>query len=169
MARITPSTGTFDIEAFEDMEPYKVRIKAFNIAENDHPQYGKQKRLEVTWELLDDPDSAPRDWMSLKLGKNQEGQVSKLRMLLNALGNRPKDAEIAWFDDATYEWSYEPDGAPFSKISEGQEVILRGESVMKKDGSGRVFRIKTYQSEVSRKRKPVPANVGATEDSEPPF
>lgn len=169
MARITPSTGTFDIEAFADMEPYRVRLKAFKIEEKDHPTYGRSKRLEVTWELPDDPDNAPRDWMSLKLGKQQDGQVSKLRMLLNALAKQPKDAEIAWFDDATYEWSYEPNGAPFSTISEGQEVILRGESVLKEDGSGRAFKIRTYQSEVSRRRRPVPASVGAGEDSEPPF
>lgn len=142
MARITPSTGTFDPESFVDYEPYRVQLKTIAFSESS-PQYGSEKRLELTWDMEDGQDL--RDWVGLRLGKQQSGQVSKLRMLLNALSEKPEATEVAWFDDETLEWSYTKDGAPFRKLGAGVEVVVRGKVTDKADGSGRRFQVTAYQ------------------------
>jgi hypothetical protein len=144
MARITPPTQNTDID-LQDHEAYRARLKAIDFEESDHPQYGHQRRLIVDWEPLTMEGFTIRDWISLRLGRQQNGQTSKLRMLLNALSQKPKAEEIAWFDDETLEWSYDGEHMA-NKLTVDQEVILRGETTEKVvDGqTKRRFKIGVY-------------------------
>ena len=146
MARITPSSGsTIDLTVVEDDEPYKGILKKPKDGwfTKGSAEYGGEDRLTIDWQLKDGSDSI-RDWISLRLGKQQNGTVSKLRMLLNALSDKPRDTEVKWFDSETLEWGYEDD-KPYNKISEGMEVVFRGVHGTKQDGSGK-FTIQKYQA-----------------------
>jgi hypothetical protein len=150
MPRITPSSGsTIDLSSLEDDEPYKGILKQPKEGwfSKGSAEYGAEDRLTVDWQL-EDGDDTIRDWISLRLGKQQNGTVSKLRMLLNALSDKPRDTEVKWFDSDTLEWSYEGD-KPFNKITEGMEVVFRGVHGLKQDGN-RKFTIQKYQAPKAR-------------------
>lgn len=158
MPRITPSSA--QIVILEDDEAYKGILRKPKDQQGwftkGSAEYGGEDRLTIDWEL-EDGDTL-RDWISLRLGKQQNGTVSKLRMLLNALSDKPRDAEIKWFDSDTLEWSYDGD-KPFNKISEGMEVLFRGIQGTKQDGN-RKFTIQKYAAPSTarasgRKTKPV--------------
>src|SRR2546421_8217465 len=123
MARITPAQNSFDLENLRDYDPYRARLKKIDWGRSSE-EYGAESRLELTWALLGgEDDQTLKDWISLRLGQQQNGQVAKLRMLLNALAGRPEATEVAWFDDETLEWSY--DGTvPAGQLAEGHEVRL---------------------------------------------
>lgn len=174
MARITPSTGTAtDVSQLEDDEPYVVEIIGMSFDESDHPQYGRQKRLRLTLAFVDENGQANRDdtildWVGLKLGQKQDGEIAKLRQLLNALAREPKETTVAWFDDDTMEWSYDGEIAT-GRLEEGQRVVIRGELVMKTGQDGtpvRRYRVKKYQP-LNRKAggpkgvSPSPSNGGS--------
>lgn len=169
MARITPSSGSnFDLTILEDDEPYKGVLRK---PKGDNgwltkgaPEYGGEDRLTIDWELEDGVQTV-RDWVSLRLGKQQNGTVSKLRMLLNALSDKPRDTEIKWFESETLEWGYDDSNKPFNVISEGMEVIFRGVHGTKQDGTGK-FTIQKYQAP---KAKTAAKGKIAKADEEPPF
>lgn len=164
MTRISAATSS--MPDLEDHEPYEVSLKSIEWT-TSAIEYGGDKRLQLTWAFPNDPDETLRDWMAPKLGKNQSGQVSKLRGLLNALVGKPEATEIAWFDDETLEWSYEGD-QPYSKLSVGLPVIIRGKSEIKTgEGGGRRFRITAYQPiKKTASAKPKPAPVAANVDAD---
>jgi hypothetical protein len=144
MARITPNSGsTLDLTVLEDLEPYKGILTKPKDGwySKGAAEYGGEDRLTIDWQLEDGENL--RDWISLRLGKQQNGTVSKLRMLLNALSDKPRDSEVKWFDSETMEWGY--DDKPFNVIAEGMEVVFRGIHGTKQDGSGK-FTITQYQA-----------------------
>lgn len=165
MTRITPASGqVIDFEQFEDHEPYKGTLKKISWSEGS-VEYGSEKRLTLDWELEDGITSV-RDWISLRLGKQQNGTVSKLRQLLNALSEKPTDTQVEWFDPDTLEWSYVKDGAPFNKLAEGMNVIFRGKLGMRSDGQGRKYTVTVYQAPKKATGK---AKVKPVSDEEIPF
>ena len=178
MARITPPTQG-SIPQLEDHEPYRASIANIEWDQSEHPQYGQQTRLVVDFALDNQPDQKIRDWIALRLGRQQNGQVSKLRKLLNAIGQQPEAADIAWFDDDTLEWSYDGN-KPYAKLDLGLPVIIRGQTVEKpsENGPKRRFVINVYQpagiAQKSEPRrlgrpqvvKPTPSDI---EDDEVPF
>lgn len=169
MPRITPSSGsTVDLSVLEDDEPYKgiLRKPKDGWLSKGSMEYGGEDRLTIDWELEDGINSV-RDWISLRLGKQQNGTVSKLRMLLNALSDKPRDTEIKWFDTDTLEWGY--DDKPFNKITEGSEILFRGIGGIRQDGN-RKFTIQKYGPPKAR----MAATAGGKKlkpasDEEPPF
>src|SRR5205809_976461 len=109
MTRITPSSGNaIDLTQLDDDEPYKgvIRKPKDGWYSEGSEQYGGGQRLTIDFEL-EDGVSTVRDWISLRLGKQQNGTVSKLRMLLNALSQKPRDTEVKWFESETLEWGYD--------------------------------------------------------------
>lgn len=153
MARITPSSGGTNLEQLVDYEPYPAVLQEIAWTEGS-PQYGSEQRLELTWELED--GTSLRDWIAPRLGRQRNGQVAKLRALLNALGQQPEQADIAWFDDETLEWSYDGD-TPYLALEVGLEVIIRGKVEDRADGSGLRFRILNYQAPQTVIPEPAPA------------
>lgn len=166
MARITPSSGsTIDLTTLEDDEPIHGILKKPKDGwfTQGSAEYGGEDRLTIDWELED--GETIRDWVSLRLGKSTKtGQVSKLRMLLNALGEKPRDSWV-WFNNETLEWGYdEQDIAmknPYAKVTEGLEVIFRGVHGTKQDGSGK-FTIQKYAPVKSKASEKKPAGKGHT-------
>ncbi len=162
MARITAA----DVSQLEDDEPYVMEITGMSFEESDHPQFGHQKRLRVTLAFVDESGQANRedtilDWLGLKLGQQQSGEIAKLRQLLNALAEEPKETTIAWFDDETLEWSYDGNEAAM-QLAEGRRVVVRGELVTKVGLDGtpvRRYRVKKYQP--IKKNRPKSGNGAA--------
>lgn len=164
MTRITPSSGsTLDLTVLEDDEPYKGILKKPKDGwmSPGALEYGGEDRLTIDWELED--KETLRDWISLRLGKQQNGTVSKLRMLLNALSDKPRDTEVKWFDSETLEWGY--DDKAYNKVSEGMEVVFRGIHGTKQDGSGK-FTIQKYQT-VKAKAPAAAGKKNAPRDVDP--
>lgn len=142
MERVTASSGSaIDVGQFEDHEPYKGTLKKIDFTTGS-AEYGSEQRLTLDWEL-ENGDNV-RDWISLRLGKQQNGTVSKLRQLLNALSEKPADTQVEWFDPDSLEWSYEKNGAAFNKLAVGAVVIFRGKRGVKADGSAK-FTVNVYQ------------------------
>ena len=149
MPRIFPSNGAVDIEHLNDYEPYTVQLQAIGWSQGS-PQYGGEQRLELTWEIDGREGETLKDWLSLRLGKQQNGNVSRLRALLNALAARPELTEISFFDTDTMEWGYDgPQGPAAARLSEGAQVVVRGKRVLKQDNSGYRFQIEVYQTTAS--------------------
>ena len=170
MPRITPSSGTnVDLSELVDDEAIKgvlTKPKDGWWSEGSE-QYGGGQRLTVDW-TLEDEVSTVRDWISLRLGKQQNGTVAKLRQLLNALSDRPRDTEIRWFDSDTLEWSYDGQTAD-NKITEGMIVLFRGVHGTKQDGSDK-FTIQKYGAvNATTKAKAATKAKTARNTDEPPF
>ena len=147
MARITPATGSYTAPTLEDHDPYPATLTAIEWVTSDE-KYGGEKRLQLDWALSE--DVSVRDWVGLRLGKQQSGQVSKLRALINAISGKPEATEVAWFDDEDMTWSYDGVTAHGKLMPDVCEVIIRGTSVMRDDGTRR-FSIKVYQSAKAQK------------------
>lgn len=144
MARITPASGAVAVPELEDYEPYGARLAAIDFDMSSEEFGTPEKRLVVDWALADDPDTTVRDWVGLRLGKQQSGKVSQLRAMLNAISGKAEDTEIAWFDDESLEWSYDGKVAA-EMLAEGQRVVLRGKVVERKAG-GKRYKVTTYQA-----------------------
>jgi len=138
--RITPSSRTVNV-TIEPDEFYEVTLKALATSTGS-AQYGGELQLQVDWEYED--ASEVRDWISLRLGKQQNGTVAKLRQLLNSIAGKPYDTEIAWFDSDTMEWGYEKDGDAFDKLTEGRSCLARGIRGTKEDGQP-TFKVDAYR------------------------
>ena len=156
MARISPSAN-FQAPVLEDHEGYNATLKDFDWVTSSE-QYGGEKRLQLDWQIEGESYSI-RDWVGLRLGKQQSGQVSKLRALLNAIAGKPEATEIAWFDDETTEWSYDGTTAYGKLEPDACEVIVRGTSMAKEDGTSR-FSVKVYQPKKATAKRQL-ATVGA--------
>ena len=106
---------------------------------------GWDPQLMVEWELKQ--GATIRDYISLRLGTATNGKPAKLRQLLNALAEKPKDAEL-WFDSDTLEWGYDmaPEAPAWGVLTEGLAVQFRGAlRPAGKDGIRR-YRIDGYRS-----------------------
>jgi hypothetical protein len=160
VARITPPQQLTDLGEIKDYEPYRMLITGIDWDESDHPQYGHQRRMVVDFASPDDESFTVRDWISPRLGRQQNGQVSKLRQLLNAVAGQPPATEIAWFDDETLEWSYDGQ-TPYAKLEQDFEVIVRGQVAEKETDQGkqRRYRINIYQKADEPPPTPPPAPV----------
>lgn len=179
MARITPSSGSnIDLTIVEDDTPYKGTLKMPKDGwlSKGSAEYGGEDRLTVDWDLGEGPGTSIRDWISLRLGKQQNGTVSKLRMLLNALSDKPRDTEVKMFVSETLEWGYDEakfdaDGKylnPFNKITEGMEVVFIGQHGTKKDGSGK-FTIEKYSAPKAKVAAVSGRKIAPVSNEEPPF
>jgi hypothetical protein len=151
MPRITPSTGSVNLERLVDHDPYHATLTEFAWTSSS-PQYGSEPRLELTWQL--DDSTTVKDWLSLKLGRQQDGTPSKLRQLLNGIVGESPIAEIKWFDTDTLEWSY-ADDIPYARLELGFEITLRGVHKERPDGQGLRYGVTTYQSPNLRPVAPV--------------
>lgn len=171
MARITPAEARISSLELEDDASYKATITAIDWSTSSE-EFGSEKRLQVDFlpDGAEDGDTV-RDWFGLRLGRAQNGAVSKLRQLLNAVAGQPSTAEIKWFDDETAEWSYDGE-KPFSKLAEGMEVIFEGANGQKRDGTP-IYRIQRYKkvpaaAPATGKPKAKPLQpVGVTQDVDP--
>lgn len=157
MARITPTVGV-------DLEDDKLYVGTLHskpkIEKSTNPQY-PDDRLVVDWALNMDGGTV-RDWLSLKLGVNAtNGQPSKLRSMLNAIAEKPKDAEL-WFDPETLEWGYDLDGddttPAYAKLTPGLQVTFKGENRKKSNGGSR-YAITGYKTPAKRQPKLVAADA----------
>lgn len=160
MARITPPIGNGAFVELDDHELYEGQLVNIDWGTSSE-QYGGDTRMILDWQIGEDANDTVRDYLSLRLGKQQSGQVSKLRMLLNSLSHRKDVEEIAWFDDESLEWSYDGVNAE-NKLELGMTVGFRGRNVAKQDGSGDRFAINVYQpmkqkSASAGRSKPKPA------------
>lgn len=153
MSWITPPQGgaTYD-GTLPELDPIEVVLKSVVVAPDE--KFGSGPRAALVWETIEHEQQQIFDWASVKLGKNNSGQVSKMRSIINAIEGRPTDAEIAGIDDETLEYALDGsaiDGA----VKAGVRVVVRGENVTK-DANGEpltFFRVKHYKPV----QKPVPA------------
>ena len=133
---------------FEDDEYYKATLKAFKIEASKNPKY-PDDQLKV--ELMHGEHSFG-DYLGLKLGMRSDGSIAKLRQLLNALAERPKDEEL-WFDPDTLEWGYDlaDDSTPaHAKLTVGMAVMFKGE---RRQSNGKSFyRVTGYKSAAKAKK-----------------
>lgn len=144
MSRVTPdSTPGPDLK---DFEPYGVTLASLPTIGAGGAEWGSKPRAELTWRLdgNEDPDDTLKDWAGITLKPTTDGAPSKLSELLNALAGKPATTKVAWFDDVTFEWGYETDGAAFSRLCEGLPATIRGKKKLNKKNELR-FRIETYQ------------------------
>lgn len=177
MARILPPAppapaleNPVDVNRLRNYEGYRARLADINWSRT-RPEYGDEKRLVLDWELVDLGGSV-RDYLNLKLGRQQSGQVSKLRQLLNALAERSETAEIAWFNDDEGDeagenplcWGYEGSGVPERRLHAGIEVSVRGKLVERSDGQGRRYQVEVYESASAA---PAPAATDGHSGREP--
>ena len=142
MSRTTASTGGGVELNLEDDAPYLGVLVSAAIEKSKNPAY-PDDRLKVVWEAKQ--GATVFDWLSIKLGEMPGGGYAKLRQLLNALAEKPKDAEV-WFDAATLEWGYDmAAGSPaFAVLTPGMAVTFRGENGKNAKGD-KVYRIKSYR------------------------
>jgi hypothetical protein len=167
MARYTPPPPPapaieepVDVNRVRNYEAYRARLTAINW-NRTRPEYGNKKQLALDWELVDIGGEL-RDFLGLSLGQQQNGGISKLRQLLNALGGQPEAAEIYWFNDEEGDergqnplaWGYEPNDVPYMTLQEWQEVQVRGRVVERSDGKGYRYKIEVYEA-------PEASSVGA--------
>ncbi len=127
MSRITPASDGNPNNLEEDVAYQGVLVSA-KVAKSKNPQY-PDDQIEVDWELRQGVKQ--RDWLPIKVGiQAATKQPSKLRQLLNACAEKPKDAEL-WFDADTLEWGYDLEGADdtpaYAKLTAGMLVNFKGE------------------------------------------
>lgn len=170
MAKITPSANHVGPQ-LEDDTSYKATLVGIEWSVSS-PEYGSERRLQLDWlpEGCEEYETV-RDWISLRLGKQQNGTVSKLRQLLNAIAGKPSGTDIKWFDDETLEISWSGEG-PEDQLTTGREVILEGVNGTKADGSpkfsvARYKRLPTAAAAAPATRRSAPQPVGAVVDVNP--
>jgi hypothetical protein len=141
MARLKPGTG--DSLALDDDQTYQGVLISAKVAPSKVE--GWKPQLEVEWELRQ--GAKLRDWIGLGLTL-PNSQPTKLRLLLNALGEKPKDEEL-WFDPDTLEWGYDLDGddstPAYAALRPGLVVMFKGENRANPKG-GSYYRITGYRS-----------------------
>ena len=149
MARVTPPQGGGYDGGLPDDEPIPVELLSIDVVEDQRFDAGP--RFALKWQTVDGNDIWIRDWLSVRLGKQQSGQVSKLRGLVNALHGRKATDEVAWADDETAEYGLDGEDTT-GRIEPGIRVAVIGQNVVKDDGST-VFRVEKY--------RPLPAQRGS--------
>jgi hypothetical protein len=165
MSRLSSASKSTDFGvALPDFDPLHAGLNELTLEEGN---FGTQ--LKLVWRLTDEKfgDQWVWDYVSLKLGKNNSGQASKLRKLLNALMGQPEVGEV-WFDDVSFEYGIGEDGPVSGMLKLGEtEVILRGQNQPdKNDPTATRFRVTTYQSAGAKTEKPAaaPATAAAAAD-----
>jgi hypothetical protein len=150
MTRITPATDGNPNNMEED-SLYQGVLSSAKKVKSKNAQY-PEDQIEVDWELRQGVKQ--RDWLSLRLGiQAATKQPSKLRQLLNALAEKPKDAEL-WFDADTLEWGYDLDGddetPAYAKLTAGMLVNFKGEL---RDNRYKITRYAAVSNGQTKKRK----------------
>lgn len=148
MARITQSAGP----DLNDDELYTGVLVSAKFAKSTKDGYADQ--VEVQWELRQ--GGMLKDWPSVSLGTTTNGTPSRLRQLLNALVEKPKDEEL-WFDPDTLEWGYDLDGEDttpaYAVLKPGLVVSFKGEN--RKNAKGELrYKITGYRAPANGKLKP---------------
>lgn len=142
MARTTPST-VVDL-GLEDDEPYVGLLVSAEFKKSNKADYPDQ--VLVKWELRQ--GGILWDYIGISLGlQAATKQPSKLRQLLNALAERPKDAEV-WFDGGTLEWGYDLGSAvspAYAVLTPGMAVTFKGEKRKSGDGTMR-YKVTGYKT-----------------------
>ncbi len=149
MTRQTAPSGGYD---GEDDELYTGVLVSAKIEKSKNPAY-PDDQLHVVWEAKQ--GAKVSDYLSLKLGNNAStGAPSKLRQMLNALGEREKGEEL-WFDSDTLEWGYDLDGddttPAYAVLTPGMTAQFKGENRPGKDG-GNFYKITGYRAPKAKKK-----------------
>ena len=137
-----------------DDEPYIGVLVSAKVVPSKTEGWADQ--LEVDFELRQ--GGAQRDWLPLNL-TTKAGTPSKLRQLLNAIAEQPKDT-ACWWDPDTLEWGYDvdtADSAAYAQVNKcvGMMVQFRGENRKNKVGVMR-YNIAAYKMAPGTNRKPKP-------------
>ena len=149
MPRITPTSGSGIIHPLEDDEPYVGSLSWPTDGPWSESTLNGKTSTQLTVDWVCEDGNRVRDWIGLRLGKSSKtGQVSKLRMLLNSLADKPRDTPVSFFDTDTLEWGYD-DNKAFAKLREGLVVVFRGINGKKVDGSDK-FTVQKYQAPKQR-------------------
>jgi hypothetical protein len=159
MARQTASSDGNPNKLEEDVIYVGVLVTAAKV-KSKSAQY-PEDQIQIDWEMRQ--GAKQRDWLSLKLGMNKStGQPSKLRQLLNALAEKPKDAEL-WFDADTLEWGYDLEGddetPAYAVLTPGMVVSFKGEL---REGKYKVTRY-AAPAKAKAKSKATPVDVDPDE------
>jgi hypothetical protein len=106
---------------------------------------GYPDQVVIEWELRQ--GAILKDYIGLSLGLTAAKQPSKLRQLLNALAEKPKDAEV-WFDVDTLEWGYDMNGEDstpaYARLTPGMAVMFKGEN--RKTDKGTFYKVTGYKA-----------------------
>ncbi len=145
MTRTTTTKAPPPPDDVEDDEYYRGVLISAKKVKSTNPQY-PDDQIEVVWEGRQ--GWKPKDWIAIRLGVNAStGSPSRLRQLLNAAAEKPKDTEL-WFDAETLEWGYDLDGddstPAFAKLEPGKIVIMFKGDV--RDGkAGKIYKFTGYK------------------------
>lgn len=119
-------------------EPYLAVLVAAKVVPSKKEGWAPQ--IEIDWELRQ--GGKLRDWVGFGL-TSKDKKPTKMRMLLNALAEKPK-ATDCWFDPDTLEWGYdmEEDSRPEASLIKcvGLVVEFRGEIVNER------YRVTSYRT-----------------------
>lgn len=146
MTRVTPASPVIDYHLNDD-EFYTGVLASAKFEKSKKPEYPDQ--IVVEWELRGGVKL--RDYIGISLGlQAATKQPSKLRQLLNALGEQPKDGEV-WFDPESLEWGHdmEPGSPAYGKLAAGMAVQFKGEKRKGNDGQER-YKVTGYRSDRGR-------------------
>jgi hypothetical protein len=160
MPRITPSSSSLVIPDIEPDEFYEVTLTEIDRSPSKFNE--GESQLQLRWDYGDAGDTL--DWLGLRLGKQKNGTVAKLRQMLNSISGKPFDAEIAWFDTETLEFSYEKDGEAFNKLAVGATCLARAIKGEREDGTP-ILKIDAYRpvKKTAKKAAPVSQDVDPNE------
>jgi hypothetical protein len=125
----------------EDDEPYQVRISGWEWGVGG-ADYGSKPQLVVELDLGD--GDTVLDYVRPALGTQRDGRPSKLTQLCNAVVGQPATTTVKWFNTDSLEFGYE-DGRVDGQIKSGDQVVIRGMMVARKEGPGKRFKVEKYQ------------------------
>ena len=155
MARLTASADG-NPNGLEEDAVYRGVLVTAKKVKSKNPQY-PEDQIEVDWEL--NQGVTQRDWLAIRLGVSQSTKLpSKLRQMLNACAERPKDVEL-WFDPDTLEWGYDvdaDDSGPYANLTPGMVVNFKGELRDDKYKITRYVAAGNGQAKAKSKAKPKP-------------
>lgn len=141
MTRLGPPAG--GSLGLEDDSTYQGVLVTAKKAKSNKEGYPDQVVIE--WELRQ--GAILKDYIGLSLGLGPTKQPSKLRQLLNALAEKPKDEEV-WFDVDTLEWGYDMNGEDstpaYAVLRPGMLVMFKGEN--RKTATGTFYKITGYKA-----------------------
>lgn len=162
MARVSPAT-TLDL-GLKDDEVYQGLLDSVEFKPTKKEGYPDQ--LLVKWELRQ--GIVLWDYVGISVGQRRDGTVSKLRQMLNALGEKPKQTEL-WFDPEKMEWGYDLDGddstPAYARLTRGMLVMFKGENRKGNDGQMR-YRVTGYKAPTAKARTSPLGRTGLQREQE---
>ncbi len=152
MSRTKPAAAPVDLD-LEDDEVYRgVLVSAEKVKSRFEDALGKPKwQIKSVWELRQ--GAKLTDWCDITVSMGPGNVPSKLRQMLNALGEKGKGEEL-WFDTDTLEWGYDLDGddstPAFANLRPGLVVSFIGEN--REDSKGvKRYKITGYRAIKAKK------------------